>query len=237
MTPIQVCNENEQMGQKEMQNVQFEEKRTSGNLILEPKLLLTKVEGIQMPIKESGALGVRPPTQIILQFIKWAKELSVPKEHQQREPYANVVQGRGQVPPQWGSLTWLNRLCGSGFGVIGYGNKGIVESSSTVKENHWDQVCDREGVLLGVPEKPLCEAVEMKPDHVGDVRSMRYLPRRTEYRECTQPKREQCVAVSKTEEQSKPSPLTRDVEFSQLSFFLALVSSSSLCLHSFLLEW
>lgn len=48
MPPIQVCNENEQMGQKEMQNVQFEGKRTSGNLILE-----------QMPIKGGGDLGVR----------------------------------------------------------------------------------------------------------------------------------------------------------------------------------
>lgn len=39
ITLLQVCNEEEQMGQKEVQKGQLEENRAPGNLILEPRLV------------------------------------------------------------------------------------------------------------------------------------------------------------------------------------------------------
>ena len=57
----------------------------------------------------------------------------------------------------------------------------------------------------GGPERPLCEAVKMKPglpwrpQDIGDARVMWYLPRRAANRVWNQPKRETHVAVNKAE--------------------------------------
>ena len=57
--------------------------------------------------------------------------------------------------------------------------------------------------LHGGIERPLCEAVRVKPglpwgpEDVGDVRFVGYLPKRAANREWSQPKRKKCVVVNK----------------------------------------
>ena len=59
--------------------------------------------------------------------------------------------------------------------------------------------------LNGGLERPLCEAVKLKPglpwrtQDVRDAKIMGYLPRRAANREWNQPKRKKCVAVTEAE--------------------------------------
>ena len=59
--------------------------------------------------------------------------------------------------------------------------------------------------LNGGLERPLCEAVKLKPglpwrpQNVGDARAIGYLSRRAANREWNQPKRKKCVSVNKAE--------------------------------------
>ena len=60
--------------------------------------------------------------------------------------------------------------------------------------------------LLGDPERPMNEAVKVKPELVGNATTMGWLPRRAAHKEWNQPKRS--VAVSRLEGWSHLAPLT-----------------------------
>ena len=73
------------------------------------------------------------------------------------------------------------------------------------KESHWSQACDVVRLSLhGGLERKLHEAVKVKPrllwclQDVGDVRVMEYLLRKATNKEWNQPKKENCIAASKT---------------------------------------
>lgn len=64
--------------------------------------------------------------------------------------------------------------------------------------------------LHGGPERPLYEAVKVKPglpknpQDTGDARVVGYLSKKVAKREWTQPKRKKCVAVNKADRSWRP---------------------------------
>ena len=100
---MHIYNEKEQAGQKEIQNVQFEEKNTNRNFNV--GTLLCAERDKEKCNKESGSLrSVKFDPEICEK--KRTKELSVHKKFKKTKAYTNVIQGEGQVRTQVGNRTW-----------------------------------------------------------------------------------------------------------------------------------
>lgn len=120
-----------------------------------------------------------------------------PKNQQQRKA-ANVIQ-TGQTPSSVENWTWQHCPHESGFRVMkGYMSKGVMGSSSIVKESLWIQVMWDRAVLAWRYR----EAIEWNSENetwfcwrhqdIRDARVTRHLPARVADRECKKPKRNVC---------------------------------------------
>ena len=108
--------------------------------------------------------------------------------------------------------------------------KGVMDSSSMVKESCCGQACDRE-----VLERPFHEVMNLKPglhwrpQVVGDARAMGYLPTQAIKRNVVSPDDRSVKQPMKLEEKNHLiNTLTSDIEpqsleFAPLGFILALV--------------
>ena len=124
---------------------------------------------------------------------------------------------------------------------------GKVWAFETSQHTLMTYILQKGQALHGVPERPLCEAVKVKPglhqspQDVGNVRAVRHWPRRALDREWNQAKKEKC-AVGSQAEGVGPSKST-DIRHKAIGFGVlfagccSLVSMSSLCPHFFFLEW
>ena len=113
------------------------------------------------------------------------------ERNQRKQKDGENIFERGHVPAPTSSR---NQTRGFGFRVKNT-KKGVTNSLSMTKESHRGQAYAKD-VPACSPERPLCEAVKVKPDGLGDPKMLEipvvgYLPRIAANRKC--------VAVNKAE--------------------------------------
>lgn len=154
----QICNEKEQAGQKETQNVQFEEENTNRDFNVGTQLCAERDK--EKRNKESGCLRAVPcPADPEICEKKRAKELSVHKKFKKPKAYTNIIQGEGQVSTQGSNGTWQHWPCGFQSHEE-YMSKEVVDSSYKIKESH---MCVAGESLPADPERLLVETINVKP--------------------------------------------------------------------------
>lgn len=121
---MQVYNEKEQEGQKEMQNIHFEEKKNTRKCNVGVKSYAQGDEKFKEKpdtMWNKGCSNIRARLYPILQPVTERGLKKFPRPKQQKKSYANIIQEEGQVSDPESKGTWKLQPSGSGFSVKNIG--------------------------------------------------------------------------------------------------------------------
>lgn len=139
----------------------FKSKITPGNFILEPRLVLKKINDRPDAkwIERTGILrGRLYPANPAACERERPGAFHPLKKQLQRKVYANVIQGEVWLHPNQSSkLDNIGHMV-QVLGSEGYRNTGVAETFSIVTQSFWGQACDRGALSWGPREDTEIEA-------------------------------------------------------------------------------